>query len=468
MDDFSGLSTEQLEDEITTWAGHIAAAEARFLALVGEFDAREGWAGVGLVSCAHWLTWRVGLGPVAARERVRVARALRSLPLLRAAFGAGRVSWSQVRAVTRVASAESEATYLECARHATAAQLERLCRGVRRARRLAADPEDAEGRHRVDVRYDEDGSLVITTRLPAEDGAVVLAALDRALSTLHHSAADTPDGTHTGPAHPAGGGTPAVSAETSEPSAETAEPSPLPPGGLPRARAEGLVELAESYLDGDRVDRPASDRHLVVLHVHEDSLTSPAALIGHLDDGELLPAPVVSTRHCDTSFRTLRRRGGSALDLGRRQREPSAAQRQALGALDGERCRFPGCPRRRRLHAHHLHWWSRGGRTDLANLVLLCPRHHTLVHAAGFALQMDTDRTLRVHTRHGRAVPAAPATPVGDPLALPSLTRVAVGPDTLPPDWFGDGLDLGYAVAVLLQEPDRPTPTPTPVPASAA
>ena len=93
------------------------------MTLIGEFDRREAWGGPGMLSCAHWLSWRVGMGLKAAHERVRVARALRGLPLVAATFSEGRLSWTQVRAITRVAAAEDEATWVELATNATGAQL---------------------------------------------------------------------------------------------------------------------------------------------------------------------------------------------------------------------------------------------------------------------------------------------------------------------------------------------------------
>lgn len=86
MSPLTELSDEQVADEITTWAGRVAAGHARLLSLIGEFDRREAWSGPGLLSCAHWLSWRVGMGLKAAHERVRVARALADLPVLVKAF----------------------------------------------------------------------------------------------------------------------------------------------------------------------------------------------------------------------------------------------------------------------------------------------------------------------------------------------------------------------------------------------
>lgn len=87
--DLAGMSDNDVRSALTTWAGRLAAGEAAFIDLVGELDAREAWSGVGILSAAHWLSWRCSLGGTAARERVRVARALRSLPAIHRAFRAG-------------------------------------------------------------------------------------------------------------------------------------------------------------------------------------------------------------------------------------------------------------------------------------------------------------------------------------------------------------------------------------------
>src|SRR5215217_1806974 len=131
-------SIEELAGEIRSGAVRLAAATAAWLRLVAEFDARGGWHAVGILSCAHWLAWQCGMSPGAAREHVRVARALTGLPLLSAAFAEGRLSYSKVRALTRIAEPDTEASLLELAIEATASQTERLVRSWRRAD--AGDP----------------------------------------------------------------------------------------------------------------------------------------------------------------------------------------------------------------------------------------------------------------------------------------------------------------------------------------
>jgi hypothetical protein len=141
------LPLEQLAEEITRLSAHLAAATCRWLVLVGEFDRRAGWQQWGCRSCADWLAWRCGLVPGAAREHVRVARALADLPRIRETFDRGELSYSQVRALTRVATAECEAELVLIARYATAAQLERVVRTYRGvlATELAAVERAYEG-----------------------------------------------------------------------------------------------------------------------------------------------------------------------------------------------------------------------------------------------------------------------------------------------------------------------------------
>lgn len=125
---FTTMSTSKVESELVELAGHLAAGTCRFLRLLAEFDRRGGWAGPGIRSCAHWLNWRVGLSLRTARDHLRVAHALRTLPAITAVFAAGRVSYSKVRALTRIATPATENGLLIVALQAarSAAQLRAL------------------------------------------------------------------------------------------------------------------------------------------------------------------------------------------------------------------------------------------------------------------------------------------------------------------------------------------------------
>ncbi len=373
----------------------------------------------GILSCAHWLSWRLGIGPNAAGERVRVARALRQLPATFATFAAGQLSFTQVRAISRVATADDEQDYLGMARHATGGQLERLVSGVARARKLAkqrkaAAAAAAEGREpeveriRVFTRYDADGDLCITIKAGAADGAVLLAAVEAARTDLDPVSEKSEKGG------------PDLSAERSDDPPQQA------------TRGDGLLALCRAYLDQRAVAHPArARRDRSQLTVQLDPLSGWS----RLPDGEFLPPGSLQlTIH----------------DQGRTSRHPSQALRDLLGTVDGERCRFPSCTRRRKLHAHHVIAWIMGGRTELANLVLLCSRHHhAVVHAAGFHLLLNPlSRALTVTTAEGEPVPHRHQWPWQPAEHLDPDTRIDA--TTLPPDGV-DKLDLHYAVNVLMQ-----------------
>src|SRR5437773_2928691 len=180
---------DRLGDEIAELSAHLEAATARLLALIREFDARGGW-NTGFRSCAAWLSWRVGLDLGAARERVRVARALGLLPLLAQALVRGQLSYAKVRALTRVATPETEARLLAVGRAGTAAHVERIVRGWRLVDRRAETRETAR-RHAsrtLHVRTDDDGMVVVNGRLEPEVGALLTQALAAARGTLDQRA----------------------------------------------------------------------------------------------------------------------------------------------------------------------------------------------------------------------------------------------------------------------------------------
>ena len=191
------------------------------------------------------------------------------------------------------------------------------------------------------------------------------------------------------------------------------------------------------------------------MRIHIDPLSGWS----RLHDGELLPPGSLGTglgcaqEPARAGLHALSPADLTCHDLSRSRHDPSPALRQLVGTIDGERCRFSGCTRRRRLHAHHVTPWGQGGSTDLGNLVLLCPRHHNLVHVEGFSLVLLPDRRLSISTAAGIAVPHRPPLPfepAQDLLEAVQL-RDPVDARTLPSPTTGDRLDLHYAVAVLVQ-----------------
>src|SRR6188474_807519 len=177
---------DRLGDEIAELSAHLDAATARLLELIREFDRRGGW-NTGFRSCAEWLTWRVGLNPGAARERVRVARALGALPRLADALFRGALSYSKVRALTRVATPETEERLLAVGRAGTACHVERIVRGWRRVDQIAETRQTVQRQRSraLHMYQDEDGMVVIRGRLTPEAGALLMQALSAARETLY-------------------------------------------------------------------------------------------------------------------------------------------------------------------------------------------------------------------------------------------------------------------------------------------
>jgi len=373
---------EELAAEICTLAGHINAANHRWLVLVAEFDQRNGWSDCATQSCAHWLNWKCGMAMGAAREKVRVARALENLPKLSAAMASGKLSYSKAREITRVATAETEDYLLMIAEHGTAQHVEKLVRAYRRCREaeeLSREVRQQQGRS-VSYRYDDDGSLILNCRLPAEAGARVLKALEIALDELPRPA-DVPAGTS---------GVPAVM---------TKEPVPF---SARRADALGLV--AESFLAHGAIDAAGGDRHQVVVHVAAETLRDKTAGCCEFEHGPSMAAETARRFACDASIvMMVENADGEPLNVGRKTRTISAPLRRVLNARD-KGCRFPGCANTRYIDAHHVEHWSCGGETKPSNLISLCRFHHHAVHEGGIRIVILDDGALRFIKPDGKSI----------------------------------------------------------------
>ena len=447
---------ERLGDRIAELSARIQAATYELLVLVREFDARTGWSGC--TSCAHWLSWRTGLAPGAAREHVRVARALGNLPKLSDAMRCGVISYSKVRAVTRVATPENEQALLDVAKCGTAAHVEQVVRGWRRVDRIA---EKTEERRRQEKRYlrtwvDDDGMVIVQGRLTPEVGAVLRRALEAACDQMRgESAADESED---------------ATARALAQDAAAVEEKLVPTFAHRQADAIGL--LAECALAGGLDRGTAGDRYQVVVHVDSGMLAegddvpagtpapAPASTVAHsqtvLDEAGGIHVSAETARRlaCDAATVTMQHGpGGEILDVGRRTRTISPALRRALAARDGT-CRFPGC-QNRRCDAHHVQHWAEGGATRLENLVLLCRRHHRVVHEEGFRITLDATGEVEFLRPDGRPFPAAPPPPLwtGAPLA-PVTERldqngVTIDAQTATPAWKGERVDINWVVDSL-------------------
>jgi len=423
---------DRLGDEIAELSAHLEAATARLLALIREFDARGGW-NTGFRSCAAWLAWRVGLAPGAAREHVRVARALGTLPALAEALARGELSYAKVRALTRVATAETEARLLAVGRAGTAVHVERIVRGWRRVDRQAEAREAARqhaGRA-LHVYQDEDGTVVLRGRLTPEVGALLLRALDAAREMLYQRRR----------AH-----------EAARLATDPATEAPT----RPQQQADALALLAETALHQGLDPGAPGERYQVVVHVDAAVLADPEQPgQSVLEEGSHVPAGTSSQRlACDASRVLMRHdEDGRVVEVGARTRTIPPALRRALQHRD-RTCRFPGC-NARFGQGHHLRHWAQGGPTTLANLALLCRRHHRSVHEEGYQVEREADGTLQFRRPDGRALPDVPppAPLPADPVAALRAQHAAEGlrlhARTGLAGWLGERLDVGWAIDVL-------------------
>lgn len=392
---------EELDEQIVSLTARMTAEEYALMVLIRTFDERAGWLKWGSASCADWLHWRCDLSLSAAREKVRVAHALKILPVVSAAFEAGRLSYSKVRALTRVANRDNEESLVEFALGVSASVVEQRCQQLRNASResVGVARRAYEGRSLSAFRNSVRGVMTLTVEVPLEDGELVLNALDKALST--------------------------------EPDAADASSS------YRVRQADALVSVCRGVLAGDiggrdeRVSRASTaDHYQVVVHVDAGALSHAVTRSGtcahscepstpndpsaegctHVTNGARADLPIETVRRlcCDGSVVPIvdsADGGGSPVEIGRKQRTVPPALRRAVLARD-KHCRFPGCTHERFVDAHHVQHWAHGGETTLDNLTLLCSHHHRLVHEGGFQIVMDHRGQPFFRRPDGRAVPA--------------------------------------------------------------
>jgi hypothetical protein len=430
---------DRLGNEIAELSAHLEAATARLLDLIREFDARGGW-NSGFPSCAAWLSWRVGLDRGAARERVRVARALGSLPLLAEALARGQLSYAKVRALTRVATPETEARLLAVGRAGTAEHVERIVRGWRRVDRQA-EAQEAQHQHRsraLHVHQDEDGMVVIRGRLEPEIGALFQKALAAAQEALYQRA------------------------RAEHPATRLHDPAADPPT-FAQQQADALGLLAETALHRDLDPGTPGERYQVVVHVDAPALADPEQPgQSALEDGTHVSAETSRRLACDAGRVVMRHaEDGQILDVGARTRTISPALRRALQHRD-RGCRFPGCGGRF-TQGHHIQHWAQGGPTTLANLALLCRRHHRSVHEEGYRMAREPDGALTFWRPDGLLLPevpppaVVPAQPVTALRAQHDARGLRVDARTTCATEFGARLNLVWAIDVLHPLARRPS-----------
>ncbi len=422
---------DNLADEITLLAGQINAANYRLLKLIAIFDDREEWIGGGTVrSCAHWLNWKCGIALGPAREKVRVAHCLENLPLIDAAFAAGEISYSKVRAMTRTATPENEDFLLLIARHGTASHVEQVVRKYRSIKSTDEDKEEIEQEQNRELVYyqDEDGSWVIHARLPAEAGSLLVKAIEAVATSEQQE--NVPAGT----------------------SHKTYR----------QARADALASMAEHFLatcdqNGQWQGLKGSERCQVMLHVGIGTLQNRC----DLDGKHWLSAKTAKRLSCDASLVTvLENDKGQVLNIGRRARIIPASIKRALDLRD-QTCRVPGCCNTRYLDAHHIQHWADGGETSLDNLMNMCRHHHRQLHQGVFNIHVEKasayeEAHMMFSTPSGKHIKASffpqfsqkSATTAEQALrdAAPSVNS-----NTAVTQWAGENCEYPVAMDVLVQ-----------------
>ncbi|MCB1001679.1 MAG: DUF222 domain-containing protein [Acidimicrobiales bacterium] len=338
------IATEQLEAELVAHAAWETRGLARFLDVLVEYDRRQAWGSWGCVSVQHWLSWKCGLATVAASERLRVGKALQGLPLVKQAFWDGHLSYSKVRELTRVATAETEQRWCDVAKYTTAGQLAKLVAAGRRATRGEDARQIAERRFRWATN--DEGGITLTVELPVDVGASVVAAV-REAATIERGVS------------------------------------------LSQSQADAFVELVlgRAEVAVEIVTHVSGDGHAIV------------------DPGNPISEELAECLACDGAVTTVVDTPDGPVERDRRA-APSKRQRRFLQRRHPT-CQFPGCHHGGRFEAHHVVERAKGGRTRLNNLVRLCWLHHRMVHLHGLVLTLHPDRTLTVATADGQPIDRA-------------------------------------------------------------
>ncbi len=382
-----GVDVDALDDQIAEMSAHIDAAMHRLLTAIREFDLAAGWHVQGALSCAHWLAQRVGWDLRTARERVRVARKLAELPLFDEQLRLGAMSYSQARAVSRVATAEKEAVWVAYAKRMPASQLDTLCRSCQhvqaydQARGAEADAMSSAmtgaevaarvaAQRTVTRRSLDNGMVKFEIVLPSDETAVVWTALNAEIDTAKAESI----GAEPTPAEHLNTKPPAVKAPTS--------------ADRGRHRADTFMNMIQARMRGNRPQCTPIEIIITVPRAGLHGSAEPSEL-AMMADSEVIAA-ATARRLCIDAGVVIAQvdKLGVPLSVGRKTRTISAAIKRAL-VLRDRTCRFPGCTHCRYVDGHHIEPWAHGGETALSNLMLLCSAHHRSLHEDGCQVEAN-------------------------------------------------------------------------------
>ncbi|MBK7537390.1 MAG: DUF222 domain-containing protein [Myxococcales bacterium] len=499
------LSVEEVQalgEHIAEQAVHLDAAMHRLLADLRTFDAAGGWYRQGFGTCAHWLSWRVGWDLGTAREHLRVARALHTLPQVSAALSGGQISYSKTRAITRVATAATEAVLLGYAQHCTASQLETVCRKVgvlgADAASRAARPHDSE--RYVAHTTTASGMVCVKACLRPDEAALLLQVLQQAAVDCTREPADVSVEVADVSAE-----APAPAERATDVSAETRSLPTTTTTRRPYNRADGLMALVHTYARGSSAERSPVELIVTVPVAllqqtaattnsatgstdsasNISSTTMALAPVSFTDRGASLPVALTveadlalspqATRRlaCDCGLVVATVAAATATDaaplsIGRKTRTIPAALKRAL-LLRDRTCRFPGCDHRLFLEGHHLQHWADGGETSLPNLALLCSLHHSYVHERGYRITQSATGALAFEDPQGRAVVPLPPRPAPPLLGWPAIhaanAALPLTSTTGQCRWRGERVDSWDAAATITRIQRRADAAAAPAPA---
>lgn len=345
---------------------------------------------------------------------------------------------------------------LMIARHGTALHVEELVRkfrSVERTEERARADKQHESRE-LSWYYDDDGLLVIHARLPAEQGELVLKALEAAREALYQESLDEAEERLQNRLMAMSGCSAEHSADAEE--IEAARPAATEPGRA--QRADALVVLAETQLAHEPAALNGGDRYQVTVHIDAAVLENPeAAGRCEVENGPWLASDTARRLSCDSSVvRLVESEDGTPLDVGRKTRSIPPALRRALRSRDGG-CRFPGCSQKQWVDGHHVKHWAEGGETRLDNLILLCRFHHRLVHEGGFGLSVGVEGQFLFSRPDGQRLPNAPVEKINGNLAklvrLHERLGLTIDADTCVTQWEGEKMDWGMAIDGLVYRP---------------
>lgn len=387
--DTERVDTADMAKRLRVLAHEVETHHADLVLLLAEFDRAEGWRAFGSKHCVAWMNMELDICPSLARDTLRVGHALAELRQLTALYRSGRLGWSKVRALTRVATVDNEHALAATALDMSAGDVARMVSQYRWKRSLSdIDAENEADRIRHERRglswsTRGDGNIVVRLTLPPESAAQFLRCVERAEESLLDE--------------------------------EQAERSESPEGGLLRTatqrRADAVIAMAESSLSADASGTGSAERFQVVVHVDAEVLAEDTCGHAHSPGSSSappavdLPLPVrafiqgsgaitaatAQRLSCDSSLVTVISERGEPLSIGRKTRTWPEPMLRALRARD-ECCQFPGCTATRWLHAHHIVHWAQGGETSTSNGCMLCPDCHRRVHEDGWQItRLDQD-----------------------------------------------------------------------------